>query len=96
MLRSGEDDFPSVSANCTSHKWSVTSGLKLEAHHMAISCSKPVICEASHSQLLLWWLQGMLRIGDGDMDVNYWRNEALLEALHEAQASKELPAEDTC
>lgn len=38
----------------------------------------------------------MLRIGDGDMDVNYWRNEALLEALHEAQASKELPAEDTC
>jgi len=40
--------------------------------------------------------QGMLRIGDGDMDVNWARNEALLEALHEAQNKGELPAEDSC
>ena len=40
--------------------------------------------------------QGMLRIGDGDMDVNWARNEALLEALHEAQNKGHLPAEDSC
>ena len=41
-------------------------------------------------------VQGMLRLGDGDMDVNWARNEALLEALHEAQDKGELPAEDSC
>ena len=41
-------------------------------------------------------LQGQLRIGDGDMDVNWSRNEALLEALHEAQNRGEMPSEDSC
>lgn len=52
-------------------------------------------CEAGLHQSTVE-MQGMLRIGDGDMDVNYWRNEALLEALHAAQSSKQLPAEESC
>jgi len=41
-------------------------------------------------------MQGTLRIGKGDMDVNYERNAALLRWLQDAKARGNFPDEDGC
>ena len=41
-------------------------------------------------------MQGVLRIGVGDMDVNYERNAALLHWLSDAKAHGKFPDHDGC
>lgn len=57
----------------------------------------PVICiKEGMGRLSIAEMQGVLRIGVGDMDVNYLRNAALLKWLSDAKARGEFPDHDGC
>ena len=69
----------------------------------AVIWSKTQICVSAVSCILegegrlsIAEMQGTLRIGKGDMDVNYERNAALLRWLQDAKARGNFPDEDGC